>query len=262
MKISPIPFKGTIIVTTNKDNDSSETVLIKTTKKQDGELLKATTDIFKYETKTPLQTLYRENTTKLDKKLEEIAGKTAKLSNDARSLFIGGESLYKYQQQYNTSYNKIYYRNENSYSYPQKSIVIDLMEPRERLFAAKGSTDKIKKRIEEIYKTPIYDTNFYKILVSSSPSNCTKAEEAMERVRYYLDGQIDGTDNSVYAKNCDTPANAYKALLKGIMKVMGSQYEKQINVIDENIQIESDDLNKIKRAVHYLDCVNKTSNAY
>ena len=42
-------------------------------------------------------------------------------------------------------------------------------------------------------------------------------QETMERVRYYLDRNIDSADTAHLAKNCETPAKAYKSLVKGIL---------------------------------------------
>ena len=260
MKIAPISFKGTITITTYKDNNTKEITKVRTTKKQDGMLLKEATNIISK----------NGDAKKFHHKIQQSIGKEIKSNPQTIShLYIGGDCLYSNQQPYDTSYNKIYYWEGGCYTYPKTNITIDLMEPRERLSAAKKSLEKIHTKIEQMFNTKTYDCRFNKMLIHATPEDCAKAEEIIERTRYYLNGYIDGTCTSHLAKDCQTPAKAYESLVKGIMKALNYDHIEKTtspntnifkNKIENNentIEISSKDFDALKRAVHYLDSMNK-----
>lgn len=253
MHISPLSFKGTIVINTHKDRNIAEKQIIHTTKRQDGELLKEACDILQYKYTTPAYCLYPKETSNLHKKIEEIAQRPISQNHyDSNALYIGGKSLYKYQQPYYTNYNKIFLT-EGTFHYPKNEIVIDLMEPKERLASAKEYWNKIQKRTESIFNTKSQDLRFNQIYLKSNPIEPIIAEALLAQTLSLLDGHIDGTEFAKKVENCNTPEQAYESLMKNLLKIMGCEYKPASTQIMDTPELTKQNFRCVKRAVYYLD---------
>ncbi|MBS4759690.1 MAG: hypothetical protein KHX03_03210 [Clostridium sp.] len=254
MNISPLSFKGLITIQT-KESKNSPTVThtYKTTKKQDGMLLKAATDTL--QTIGYKEHVYGSDTYKFHKKLEEIIGRRIEQPSmgDGKFLAIGGDNNNLFNtQKYDSSYNKIFYSDISMQNKPKSTITIDLMEPEERLKGAMESFSKIEDRIYKMFHSIKKDDRFNFLTRGIPKEKYGKMEEILNKTLYYLDGNINGPDFSDKAQNLHNSYHAYETLMKNLLPAAGKKYSLQEFDEFRYPILEEKDYNKVKRAIYYL----------
>ena len=263
MSISPISFKGQITIKTYKSNNPKDITVetIKTTKQQDGELLKSAVDTMRsigYK-----EHVYPCDTQCFHKTLEKIVGhKIQQAPATNKFFYMGGltnDSYKSYLSEYNTSYNKLFY-NDQSFQKPLTYITVDFMEPEERQASAMTKLSNIQHKIETMFNCKDSDPNFshysYKVL----PKNYSIMEEILANTEMLLNGYFDGPDFPDKTKEFADSKEAYNALIKNLMKASGMNYRNTSLVISIKEQLNKKDMNNIRRAVHYLE--NNTPKLY
>lgn len=276
MNISPLSFKGLITVQTRKSKDEPQTTeVIRTTKKQDGEILSA----FVSNTKTiqdhinqtrlnkdhigygDLENIYGRQTALFHKTLESIIKKEIPQPSlgDPKRLHLGGFSKrdYSYPNKYDTSYNKIYYGDAGFIKYPSSSVVVDLMEPKERKTASEKRYIEVKEKLAQLtdYRdlqlcmSP--DENDH----SKNPENYAKIEEKMSIVLAQLDGHLDGPDFREHTKDFGSPKETYKELAKSLKRTMGiTPHEREKTGPGPKVEnLSQSTVDRMRRAIHVLN---------
>lgn len=253
MNINPISFQGTITVKT-PDKDSTKQVenIYKTTKKQDGELLKNVSDIISR--KNPTQDLYGRDTLQLHRTLEKITGREIEQGNlgNGKSLYIGGSSPSNSNQKYDSTYNKIYYSDAGLTNGKNTSIVIDLMEPSERKAAATETLSNIRQRIKEMFVSNGNDDRLKAPLDNIPEEKFGKLEEVLNKTLFYLDGNIDRPKMESKAPSLYNAYHAYEALTEKICEVTGLDYKQLVRDEFRCPLLEPNDKLSVRRAIYYL----------
>lgn len=275
MNISPLSFKGLITVQTRKSKDEPPTTeVIRTTKKQDGEILSA----FVRNTKTiqnhinqtrlnkdhigygDLENIYGRQTALFHKTLESIIKKEIPQPSlsDPKRLHLGGFSKgdYSYPNKYDTSYNKIYYGDAGFIRYPSSSVVVDLMEPEERKTALEERFIEVSRKLKQLTNYDDYNMPIYANLErDANPENYAKIEEKLSRVLAQLDGHSDGPDFRKYTKDFGSSEETYKELTKSLKRTMGLYIPKcEKMTIDPKVKnLPQATVDKMRRAIHILN---------
>lgn len=257
---TPLAFKGTIKVQTQDTRGGAvRTKYYYTNKKEDGEILSSAVHTlrengFKSD-------IYGKDTQNFHKTLEKIIGAPIPQPSlgDKKSLIMGGfsDSDYYKPDQYTSSYNKIFYKDETMAN-PMSIVTVDLMQPEERLEAAKETMARIRNRVAQMTGTS-QNTRLNPVLLDYTACKRSKypeLEEVLNKTLYYLDGNIGGADFVDKAPEFEDSQSAYNALVKSI-----NNAAKINNLIygfgpEENSKdISKEDMNNIRRAVYYLDAV-------
>lgn len=257
MNISPISFKGLITIQT-KESQNSPTVThtYKTTKKQDGMLLKAATDTL--QTIGYKEHVYGSDTYKFHKKLEEITGRKIEQPSmgDEKFLAIGGSNNNLFNtKKYDSSYNKIFYSDISMQNKPKSTITIDLMEPDERKKAAQETFNKIQSKIKEMFTSVVDDPRFDQVTFNIPDEKCAKMETILNKTLYYLDGNIGGPNFADKSPFLNNPYVAYETLMKNLLPTAGKKYEKLPYEEFRYPKLSKQDYEKVRRAIYYLQCV-------
>lgn len=265
MNISPVSFKGVIKVTTRENRDSApKTEYYRTTKKQDGEILNAAVQTMENIASKPYEygekPVYGKDTLVLHKTIEKFTGKELpKNLNDSKILLMGGsnDSSYFKMDKYNSGYNKIYYTDrfvlENR---PSGRVTIDLMEPEERLAAAKETLGGIQTRISKMTGKD-KDLRLNPNLVDGSKCHegeYSKMEEVLNKTLFYLDGNIDGPQ-SEHLPVFESSKQAYDTLIDSITKITQSDEPVSKYTDPAYPVLNQKNMNNIRRAVYYLQSV-------
>ncbi len=265
MSISPISFRGQITIKTYKSNNPKDITVetIKTTKQQDGMLLKAAVNTLQsigYK-----EHVYPHETKNFHTTLENIVGRPIEQAKGGEKFFYmggvtGTSSDYKpYLAKYNTSYNKLFY-NDQSFNRPLTCVTVDFMEPEERLTAAMKKLSNIQQKIETIFNCKTSDPNFSHYSYKVSPKNYSTMEEILANTEMLLNGYFEGPDLLDKTKQFADSKEAYNALIKNLMKASGMNYRETSLEIPTQEQLSKKDMNNIRRAVHYLE--NSTPKLY
>lgn len=257
---TPLAFKGTIKVQTQSTNGGGvRTKYYQTTKKEDGEILSAAVHTlrengFKSD-------VYGKDTQVFHKTLEKIIGAPIPqpgLGNQ-KSLIMGGFNDFDYYKpdKYTSSYNKIFYK-DDTMSSPKSVVTVDLMQPEERLEAAKESMARIRNRLANMTKTSI-NPRLNPVLLNYT--ECKKEdyatiEEVLNKTLYYLDGNIGGADFVDKAPVFDNAQEAYDTLVEGLNKTTKTGHILYGFAPNEKpADLGKEDMNSIRRAVYYLNAV-------
>lgn len=256
MSISPLSFKGLITVK-SRENGSFSTQTYKTTKKQDGELLKAASDTLQsigYK-----ENVYGRDTVKFQQKVEEIIGKKLESSNlgNGKFLAIGGDiDDFFHSKKYDTTYNKIFFNDDHNHFGKQTFVTVDLMEPKERQVAADVAFANVKAKIKNMFCSTKGDERLVGISKSLPEDRYAKMETVLNRTLYYLDGNIGGADFVDKAPKFGNSYQAYEELMENLLPAIGKKcYEIPYDEFRCPILSEKD-YDNVSRAVYYLKSVN------
>lgn len=266
--IQPVSFKGIVKVTSKENKDAKpQTRYYTTTKKQDGELLKAAADNLRsigYK-----EGVYGKDTYKFHNTLEKVIGTEIPQPGTDNSKFfaIGGDVDNTFHtKKYNTSYNKILYRDINTFScdkYPSSVVTVDLMEPEERLEAARETLFKIQNKLADMSGAG-FDLRLFSVLLEDT----TKPEEkyadietALNETLYFLDGNIGGPDFLDKTPEFKSSKEAYDKLIENLIKVTGINDIMFLNNSNRAVNpvFGDKEMDCVRRAVYYLDKLNEKS---
>ena len=262
MNISPISFKGTVTIKTQENHQASwKTEVIRTTTKQDAALLKAymADEVSMGTNKRVKGNVYSRDTQSLHNELERVAGQDIpQVSGFSKFLYLGGlygNDLRLDSNPYDTTYNKIYYRDNGQLpsSAPKSAIIIDLMEPKERFDAAMQSLSKAQFKIHKMFVASKNDERLNVFTPDKTKLNEAQyahMEEVLERTNAILDGRERGTYAQV--QKFTNTSVAYEALMEALTKAIGIPYE--FKHADEIFlgELSERDMDKVSAAVAYL----------
>lgn len=260
MSISPISFRGEITLKTyiNDNPKDAKVETIKTTKQQDGMLLKSAAETLRkigYK-----EHVYPKDTQSFHETLEKVVGRPIQQNQACNKFFcIGGKTgnvneYQAYLTKYNTSYNKLFY-NENSFSRPITSVTIDFMEPEERHSAAMEKLSSIQNKVKTIFNCKTNDPNFSNYSYNVKPEKYALMEEILATTEKILDGYFEGPDFLIHTHTFQNSEEAYNALMKNLMKAAGMNYKAPAQQVIDNKELGTKDMNNIRRAVHYLELI-------
>lgn len=262
MNISPVSFKGLITVKSRKDKDSPWIEkTYKTTKKEDGELLRAASENLRQIGYS--FDVYGKDTVRFHNNLEKIVGEEIPQDNlgNTKSLIMGGHCVGDYyQNKYDSSYNKIFYKDTNGFNRgSSSSVVIDLMEPEERFDAAMDTLSNVQKQMKNIFATNSLDERLSKFSPEKTnlpKEKYAKLEEVLNKTSQYLDGVYGGPIHY------DLPPVAndnqlYELLTEKLMTALGLKYEVNHNEKHNTPCLQEKDVAKVAMAICYLDSINK-----
>lgn len=268
MNVSPISFKGVVKVTTKDGRESKpQTKYYYTNKKQDGMLLKAAAD--NLQSIGYKEGVYGSDTYQFHRTLEEVLKTTVPQPDKGFSKFlaIGGDvdDLF-HTKKYNTSYNKILYRDLNSFSmnYPTSDVVVDLMNPQERLEAASVTLSEIQDKLADmtgINKDMRISPNCLESTVLP-PEKYADIEEIFNRTLFFLDGNIGGADFLDRTPDFKDSSEAYEKLVDNLQTVAGIKSSESFSPVvkydSSNMELSQKDMNSLRRAIYYLDKITES----
>ena len=263
MTISPLSFKGQITIKTYKNNNLEDVSVetIKTTKQQDGMILKSAVNTL--QSVGYKEHVYPRDTQCFHKTLEKVVEHPIEQAKGGEKFFcIGGltdDSYKSYLAKYNTSYNKLFY-NDQSFNRPLTAVTVDFMEPEERHAAAMKKLSNIKSKVETMFNCQKQDENFSHYSYKIKPENYAKMEEILANTEMLLNGYLDGADFLSKTRTFTDTNEAYNAFMKNLMKASGMNYSNTSHIISTDEQLSEKDMNKIRRAVYYLE--NRTPELY
>lgn len=260
MSISPISFRGQITIKTYVNDNPQEAKIetIKTTKQQDGMLLKSAAETMRkvgYK-----EHVYPNDTKSFHETLENVVGHPIQQNTACNKFFyMGGKTgnaneYQPYLTKYNTSYNKLFYK-ENSFSRPITSVTIDFMEPEERHSAAMEKLSSIQNKVETMFNCKTNDPNFSNYSYKVKPEKYALMEEILATTEKLLDGHFEGPDFLIHTRKFQNTEEAYNALMKNLMKATGMNYKASAQQGINTEELNTKDMNKIRRAVHYLELI-------
>ncbi len=275
MNISQQPstnFKGVIKIQTSENRNAPvKTEYIETTKKEDALILSATVDnlesIAHKRFRNPnypggfKDHTYGKDTTIIHKAIENIINKKIEQPNlgNEKNLYMGGfRDNNGNLNKYDTSYNKIYYRDVSSdTTSPRSNIKIDLMSPDERMKASGDVLYKIQDKLDEM--TEVNDGRLHPLYLSDSSLSKVKfgeLEEKLTNTLQILDGHLTGPDTTNGKYDDLSPDEVYESLISNIRIACGSD-DTRDGWIYKTEDVNNKDLYLMKLALHSIECANK-----
>jgi len=263
MNISPISFKGTVTIKTQENHQAPwKTEVIRTTPKQDAALLKAymADEVSMGTNKRVNGNVYSQDTQRLHHELERVAGHDIpQVSGFSKFLYLGGlygNDLKFDSNPYDTTYNKIYYRDQGflpSFA-PRSQVIIDLMEPKERFDAAMESLSSLQTKVHKMFTASKNDERlnvFTPDKTKLSEDKYAHLEEVLEKTNAILAGRERGTYGELH--KYPSAHLAYEGLVEALTKAMGVPYSYKYS--DEIClgELSTQDMNRVSSAVAYLN---------